>query len=62
MNSTTLLRTVAAFLFASQDMSAKAQVPAAGNSERAVYEAVFYAPFSPRTALDMVKVIAKVRE
>ncbi len=33
---------------------ASAQTPPAASSERVVYEAAFYAPFAPRTALDMV--------
>jgi len=39
------------------DARAQTQIqasPAASSSERVVYEAVFYTPFAPRTALDMV--------
>lgn len=37
------------------DSVAQTSVPASTTADRVVYEASFYAPFAPRTALDMVK-------
>src|ERR1700741_4572899 len=58
MNTKTRLVTLAALLFSTQ-IAAQSSTPALaqsdGTAERVVYEAAFYAPFAPRTALDMVK-------
>jgi outer membrane cobalamin receptor len=54
INGSTLLRSFAlAFLFADES-NAQAPQPGGSPSNRVVYEASFYAPFAPRTALDIV--------
>jgi hypothetical protein len=49
-----LLRSIALGLLFADDIHAQTLAPAGASTGRVIYEAAFYAPFAPRTALDMV--------